>query len=139
MMPARIRSAFLIGVATMFLATQACAQSLTLTAPLPLRAGPGPRYRVATTAPVGAHLAPEPGGAEWTRVDYNGHSYYAETQQLLIASGAETTGAILPADPTCDFSYPYSGSNIFVDRPLAKLRHSEPLGFLFGYHRRNPC
>lgn len=139
MMSARTRAAFLIGFAVMILAGQAFAQTLTLSTPLSLRAGPGPRYRVATTAPVGAHLAPEPGGAEWTRVDYNGHSYYAETQQLLIASGAETTASILPADPTCDFSYPYSGSNIFFDRPLAKLRHSEPLGFLFGYHRRNPC
>jgi len=139
MIYARSRSAILIALAMIFVTAHACAQTLTLAEPLPLRAGPGLRYRQITTAPAGATLAPEPGGSEWTRVDYNGRSYYAETQRLQVASGAEATASILPADPTCDFSYPYSGSNLFFDRPLARLRHSEPLGFLFGYHRRTPC
>ena len=123
----------------LFQIAQACAQTVTLTEALPLRAGPGMRYRQLATAPAGAALSPEPGGTDWTRVDYNGRSYYAETRQFMAAAGVAESLTILPADPTCDFSYPYSGSNLFFDRPLAKLRHSEPLGFLFGYHRRTPC
>ena len=130
--------AILIGLAAMLMMGEACAQTLTLSEALPLRAGPGTHYRILKTAPVGAVLAPEPGGSEWTRIDYNGHSYYADTQQLNVASGAASP-APDPADPTCDFRYPYSGSNVFFDRPLAKLRHSDPLGALFGLHRRNPC
>ena len=139
MMLSRPRSLILACLATLCVVAQARAQTLTLVEPLTLRAGPGTNYRIAATAPVGATLAPEPGGSEWTRVDYKGRSYYAPTRQLMVAAGDDTPATILPADPTCDFSYPYSGSNVFFDRPLAKLRHSEPLGFLFGYHRRNPC
>ena len=131
--------AILACAGVLFHVTQACAQAVTLTEALPLRAGPGLHYRQLATAPAGAALSPEPGGTDWTRVDYKGRSYYAETRQFMTAAGVADTLTILPADPTCDFSYPYSGSNLFFDRPLAKLRHSEPLGFLFGYHRRNPC
>ena len=42
-------------------------------------------------------------------------------------------------DTTCDYGYPYSGSNSYFRRPLATFRHSEPLGALFGYHRADPC
>ncbi len=137
------RITILTGVmAAMCLTAVADAQTLTLTLTeaLSLRAGPGTQYRILKTAPAGAVLAPESGGMEWTRIDYNGHSYYADTQQLNVASGvAAPTQAPEAADPTCDFSYPYSGSNVFFDRPLAKLRHSDPLGALFGLHRRNPC
>lgn len=139
MMGLKLRSAILIGFSILCVMAQAYAQTLTLVEPLTLRAGPGTNYKIAATAPVGTILAPEPGGSEWTRVDFKGRSYYAPTQQLMVAAGADTPATILPADPTCDFSYPYSGSNVFFDRPLAKLRHSEPLGLLFGYHRRNPC
>ncbi len=133
------RAAILAVLSALFHFSQACAQTVTISEALPLRAGPGQRYRLLTTAPAGAALAPEPGGSAWTRVDYNGRSYYAETGQLRVAAGVAEAPPTPLADPTCDFSYPYSGSNIFFDRPLAKLRHSEPLGFLFGYHRRNPC
>lgn len=133
------RGAFLASIGAIFFMAEASAQTVTLSEALPLRAGPGLQYRLVKTAPAGAALAPEPGGAEWTRVDYNGRSYYVGTQQLIAASGGEAPTPGLTTDPTCDFSYPYSGSNLFFDRPLAKLRHSEPLGFLFGYHRRNPC
>lgn len=132
-------TAILIGVASLFLTAEADAQTVTLSEALALRAGPGMQYRLLKTAPAGAVLAPEPGGTEWTRIDYAGRSYYADTRQLNAASGGAAPTETLPTDPTCDFSYPYSGSNVFFDRPLAKLRHSDPLGVLFGYHRRNPC
>ena len=138
MRPVR-RAAMLTGIAALFYIAEACAETVTLTEALTLRAGPGLRYRQLATAPAGATLSPEPGGTDWTRVDYNGRSYYADTRQFMAAAGAAETLPIPQADPTCDYSYPYSGSNLFFDRPLAKLRHSEPLGFLFGYHRRNPC
>lgn len=131
--------AMMIGVMALFLTDAVCAQTLTLSEALPLRAGPGMQYRLLKTAPAGAVLLPEPGGSKWTRIDYDGHSYYADTQQLNAASGSAASAETLPTDPTCDYSYPYSGSNVFFDRPLATLRHSDPLGALFGYHRRNPC
>jgi uncharacterized protein YraI len=131
--------AMMIGVMALFLADAACGQTLTLSEALPLRAGPGMQYRLLKTAPAGAVLLPEPGGSKWTRIDYDGHSYYTDTQQLNAASGVAASAETLPTDPTCDYSYPYSGSNVFFDRPLATLRHSDPLGALFGYHRRNPC
>ena len=133
------RIAVLVGVIALFLTGAASAQTLTLSEALPLRAGPGTNYRLLRTAPAGAVLMPEPGGSAWTRIDYDGHSYYAETQQLNAASGVVAPAETLPTDPTCDYRYPYSGSNVFFDRPLATLRHSDPLGALFGYHSRNPC
>lgn len=134
-----LRAAFLASVGALFFVGEARAQTVTLSQALELRAGPGARYRLLATAPAGAALTPEPDGAEWTRVDYKGRSYYADSRRLIAASGGDSPSQSLTADPTCDYGYPYSGSNLFFDRPLAKLRHSEPLGFLFGYHRRNPC
>jgi hypothetical protein len=134
------RNAILEGaIMVMLLIEAANAQTLTLMEALPLRAGPGNQYRILKTAPMGALLTAEPGGLRWTRIDYDGRSYYADTRQLNVASGAASMQEPEATDPACDYSYPYSGSNMFFDRPLAKLRHSDPIGVLFGFHSRNPC
>lgn len=116
----------------------AFANTLTLAEPLDLRAGPGARHSVVATAPAGAEITILKDGAQWTRVSYDGRRLYAATAQLTVAPG-QASAPTATEDPTCDYGYPYSGSGLFFRRPLADLRHSEPLGFLFGLHRNHPC
>lgn len=114
----------------------AAAHELTLAEPVELRARPELRHRVAATAPAGATLEVLREGPTWTRVSLNGRRFYAPTSQLAGAAPP----AVSPADdPTCDYGYPYSGSGAYFAGGLTELRHSEPLGFLLGYHRRYPC
>jgi len=57
----------------------------------------------------------------------------------VIAPEVAPDARTATTDTTCDYGYPYSGSNSYFRRPLATFRHSEPLGALFGYHRADPC
>jgi hypothetical protein len=57
----------------------------------------------------------------------------------VIAPEVAPEARTATTDATCDYGYPYSGSNSYFRRPLATFRHSEPLGALFGYHRADPC
>ena len=111
--------------------------TLTLSQSVPLRLKPAFSHKIIETAPAGASLILLQEEAEWSLVDFQGRRLYAPTAKL--SPTLEPSSSTATDDPTCDYGYPYSGSNIFFDRPLAKLRHSEPLGFLFGYHRRSPC
>ncbi len=111
--------------------------TLTLSQSVPLRLKPAFSHKIIETAPAGASLILLQEEAEWSRVDFQGRRLYAPTAKL--SPTLEPSSSTATDDPTCDYGYPYSGSNLFFDRPLAKLRHSEPLGFLFGYHRRSPC
>ena len=111
--------------------------TLTLSQSVPLRLKPAFSHKIIETAPAGAPLILLQEEAEWSRVDFQGRRLYAPTAKL--SPTLEPSSSTATDDPTCDYGYPYSGSNLFFDRPLAKLRHSEPLGFLFGYHRRSPC
>lgn len=111
--------------------------TLTLSQSVPLRLKPAFSHKIIETAPAGASLILLQEEAEWSLVDFQGRRLYAPTAKL--SPTLEPSSSTATDDPTCDYGYPYSGSNLFFDRPLAKLRHSEPLGFLFGYHRRSPC
>ncbi len=111
--------------------------TLTLSQSVPLRLKPAFSHKIIETAPAGTSLILLQEEAEWSRVDFQGRRLYAPTAKL--SPTLEPSSSTATDDPTCDYGYPYSGSNLFFDRPLAKLRHSEPLGFLFGYHRRSPC
>lgn len=111
--------------------------TLTLSQSVPLRLKPAFSHKIIETAPAGASLILLQEEAEWSRVDFQGRRLYAPTAKL--SPTLEPSSSTATDDPTCDYGYPYSGSNLFFDRPLAKLRHSDPLGFLFGYHRRSPC
>jgi hypothetical protein len=113
----------------------ALAETITLAEPVELRAQPGARRRVVATAPAGAELSVLGAGRDFAPVSYDGRRLYAPTAQLVAATPSAAPGS----DPTCDYGYPYSGSGQFFARPLARLRHGEPLGFLFGYHRFYPC
>jgi hypothetical protein len=113
----------------------AISQVVTLHEPVDLRAKPGAKRAVVVTAPAGAELEVLREGREWASVSFDGRRLYAPAAQL-----ANATPSDLPApDPSCDYGYPYSGSGRFFARPLAQLRHGEPLGFLLGYHRFYPC
>jgi hypothetical protein len=113
----------------------AFAQALILHDPVDLRTRPGARRPIVVTAPAGAELLILDGAGKWLPVSYEGRRFYAPAVQLAAAAPSDQPGP----DPTCDYGYPYSGSNYFFARPLARLRHSEPLGFLLGYHRFYPC
>ena len=129
------RSAFVALIAFFALAGGAFAQVLTLREPVDLHAKPGPRGPLVLTAPVDSQLVILEDGDRWARVAFAGRRYYASKTQLVAASPSYEPGP----DPTCDYGYPYSGSGVFFARPLARLRHSEPFGFLLGYHRYYPC
>jgi hypothetical protein len=119
------------------LLTASAQTSVTLAQAVPLRLKPKLSHKIIETAPAGSSLILLQEDEEWSHIDFQGRRFYAPTAKLTMAS--QQTSATATDDPTCDYGYPYSGSNLFFDRPLAKLRHSEPLGFLFGYHRRSPC
>jgi hypothetical protein len=122
-------------LASLALAGSAFAEVLTLREPVDLRVTPGPKGRLALTAPVDSQLVILEDGDRWASVASAGRRYYASKTQLVAASPSDAPAP----DPTCDYGYPYSGSGVFFARPLARLRHSEPFGFLLGYHRYYPC
>jgi hypothetical protein len=122
-------------IALLLASGAAVADSVTLREPVDLRARPGSGRRVVATAPAGAELVVLGEGREWSPVSFEGRRLYARTARLVAVTPAAAPGS----DPTCDYGYPYSGSGEFFARPLAQLRHGEPLGFLFGYHRFYPC
>lgn len=113
----------------------AAAHALTLAESVDLRAGRGLKHRILMTAPAGSELVVLSDGGKWIPVAFQGRRFYAPVAQIVAASPTDEPGP----DPTCDYGYPYSGSGLFFARPLAQLRHGEPLGFLFGYHRFYPC
>lgn len=108
---------------------------LSLHAPVDLRERPVAKRPVVVTLPAGTDVTVLDEKGKWVELDFEGRRYFAPAVQIAAASPSFTPGP----DPTCDYGYPYSGSGLFFARPLAQLRHSEPLGFLFGYHRYYPC
>lgn len=111
------------------------ADVVTLRAPVDLRAKPGRNRPIVVTVATGGEVDVLKDGREWALVAFQGRPLYASAAQLANATPSD----LPPVDPTCDYGYPYSGSGAFFARPLAQLRHSEPLGFLLGYHRYYPC
>lgn len=111
------------------------AAAVTLRAPVDLRAKPGVRRPIVVTVAAGGEVEVLEDGREWVRVAFQGRPLYAPAAQLTNAAPGDAPSP----DPTCDYGYPYSGSGQFFMRPLARLRHGEPLGFLLGYHRFYPC
>ncbi len=111
------------------------AEIVTLRAPVDLREKPGSKRPIVVTVAAGGDVDVLEDGREWVRVAFEGRPLYAPAAQLANATPSDVPSV----DPTCDYGYPYSGSNQFFMRPLARLRHGEPLGFLLGYHRFHPC
>jgi uncharacterized protein YraI len=118
---------------------QAVAQPLTLARPAILRLGPGLRHPVIATAPAGAAIEVERRGRVWTRVALDGQRAYAASARL-VGVEPEAAAAVVDRrdDAGCDYGYPYSGSGRYFTG-LTELRHTGPLGFFLGYHRRWPC
>lgn len=116
-------------------ATASLANMVTLNEPVDLRVKPGVKRPVAVTAPAGAQLVVLDDRRDWIVVSFEGKRFWAPVGRLVAATPTDQPSP----DPTCDYGYPYSGSNYFFTHPLAQLRHSEPLGFLLGYHRFYPC
>ncbi|MFM8533349.1 MAG: hypothetical protein ACKOEC_07120, partial [Acidimicrobiia bacterium] len=108
---------------------------LTQRSPVELPERPPPKRPVVVTLPAGTDVTLLDEKGKWIELEFQGARYYASSVQVANASPSFVPGP----DPTCDYGYPYSGSGLFFARPLAQLRHSEPLGFLFGYHRYYPC
>jgi len=123
-------------LAALAIAGQAAADILILAEPADLRAGPGGRHRVVASAPAGAKLRVLREGRQWTKVSLDDRVGYVATSRIIEASPAAATPV---DDPTCDYGYPYSGSGLFFSPPHTQFRHSGPLGFFLGYHRRYPC
>ncbi|QGM98174.1 SH3 domain-containing protein [Methylocystis parvus] len=113
----------------------ALAQIVTLREPVDLRAKPGARRPIIVTVAPGGSVEVLKDGREWVLVGFEGRRFYAAAAQLTNATPSDVPSV----DPTCDYGYPYSGSGQLFMRPLARLRHSEPLGFFLGYHRFYPC
>ncbi len=111
------------------------AEVATLRSPVDLRAKPGRKRPIVVTVAAGGEVDVLKDGREWALVSFRGQPFYASSAQLTNATPSDEPSP----DPTCDYGYPYSGSNLFFARPLAQLRHSEPLGALLGYHRFYPC
>ncbi|MGJ0395482.1 MAG: SH3 domain-containing protein [Methylocystis sp.] len=112
---------------------QAAAIKLTLAYPAVLRAGPEEHYAAIGTAPAGTEVKILRDDPSWTRIAVENRRFFVATPELVFMSSrvTETSG--------CDFGYPYSGSSQYFAWPLTELRHSPPLGSLFGYHSRYPC
>jgi hypothetical protein len=76
----------------------------------------------------------------WVELIYKGKEYVTDRDNIYAIdktySDHPNTSDV---QSTCDYGHPYSGSNIFFDRPLAQFRHSTPLGWIFGKHERYPC
>ncbi len=127
----------LIRILTTFLALilASAASGVTLQEPVDLRVKPGVKRPVVVTAPAGADLTVLDDRRDWIVVLFEGRRLYAPVGQLVAATPTYQAGP----DPTCDYGYPYSGSNYFFSGPLTQLRHGEPFGFLLGYHRFYPC
>lgn len=112
---------------------QAAAIKLTLAYPAVLRAGPEENYAAIGTAPAGTEVKILRDDPSWTRIAVENRRFFVATPELVFMSSrvTETSG--------CDLGYPYSGSSQYFAWPLTELRHSPPLGSLFGYHSRFPC
>lgn len=130
------RFLFILAALALFAAPRAALSDVTtLRAPVDLRESPAMKRLVVVTLPAGTDVTLLGEKGKWVELDFEGRRYYATAVQVANATPSFTPGP----DPTCDYGYPYSGSGLFFARPLAQLRHSEPLGFLFGYHRYYPC
>lgn len=128
------RSLFALALFSVLLSgEQAAAIKLTLAYPAVLRAGPEEHYAAIGTAPAGTEVKIIRDDPSWTRVAVENRRFFVATPELVFMSSrvTETSG--------CDFGYPYSGSSQYFAWPLTELRHSPPLGSLFGYHNRYPC
>ncbi|TLG78626.1 SH3 domain-containing protein [Methylocystis sp. B8] len=112
---------------------EAAAIKLMLAYPAVLRAGPEEHYAAIETAPAGTEVKIIRDDPSWTRIAVGNRRFFVATLELVFVSSrvTETSG--------CDFGYPYSGSNQYFTWPPTELRHSWPLGELFGYHNRFPC
>lgn len=125
-------------IAVLFLAPAAAmASPVIVLEPTVLLAKAGARTSAITSIHAGAIVDLLRFGQRWSLIVLGGHKGY-------VASGA--LASVDPpavyydqsADRTCGYGYPYSGSGLNFTG-LAELRTSEPLGALFGYHRRWPC
>jgi len=123
----------------------AIAEPAILRAAASLRSGPAEGRAALETLPKGAAVDIERRGRRWSLVSYEGRRGYVATSAVgdpeVLAGPAEAgaRGPGDPNDPNCDRGYPYSGSAAFFRGGLTELRHSEPLGFFFGYHIDRPC
>lgn len=130
------RFLFILAAFALLMAPRAALSDvLTLRAPVDLREHPATKRLVVVTLPAGTDVTVLDEKGKWVELDFEGRRYFAPAVQIANASPSFIPGP----DPTCDYGYPYSGSGLFFARPLAQFRHSEPLGFLFGYHRYYPC
>lgn len=116
------------------------AQTITLEEATPLKIKPEISSEVSIYAKKGDVINVVSNSREWVYLAYKGKNYYTEFGNLYkIYTGNIGFPVSASSDATCDYGYTYSGSNIYFERPLAKMRHSDPLGFLFGNHERYPC
>ena len=124
---------------SLFFQSVAFSQTITLNKDTPLRSQPNNESTDAL-AKKGEDIIIISNTDDWVIIKYKGKKYYTEFDNIYkVYSGPSDYPVSASTDPTCDYTHPYSGSNIYFDRPLAKMRHSGPLGFLFGWHGRAPC
>lgn len=124
--------------------TPLSAQTITLVESIPLRLAPKESSQIILRAQKGDEINALSNTSEWVYLSYKSKNYYTEYGNLYkvydgLYVGISEYPVSASTDPTCDYGLPYSGSNSFFDRPLAKMRHLDPLGLLFGTHERSPC
>jgi hypothetical protein len=103
-----------------------------------MRSGPGANHPVIANVPAGAAVEIVASGRRWSRVSHEGRRGYVATAGLAEADAAVPPAYDPSSDPACDHGYPYSGSGAYFTG-LTELRHTGPLGFFLGWHRRWPC
>jgi len=129
------RSAIL--AATLSLSAAAAAHPVTLTAPAPLLATAGAPSSAITSLHAGATVQLLHHGKNWSRIRVARRVGYVRSDVIVPVDPPQVV-YLQSADRRCDYGYPYSGSDAYFTG-LVELRTSEPLGALFGYHRRWPC
>lgn len=125
---------------TLSFCTHASCQTITLNETISLYKSKAVDDAYATTAKVNEVVIILDSDNLWVTLKYKDKKYYTLYDNIYgphhKTVGSEDT---MTVDSTCDFASPYSGSNVFFDRPFAKFRHNYPMGIIFGEHERSPC
>jgi hypothetical protein len=128
---------FVACLAAAFCAPPFEAQAEVLEQTANLRVRPAANSRIIDVLPAGAEVVVVRANRRWLLVSSGDLRGYVARSALASSRNGETE-VFAAENPNCDQGYPYSGSSPYFSG-LTELRHSEPLGALFGYHVYRPC
>lgn len=142
-LPLRIKTYLLLSICPVFFFLQLNninAQTISLTETIALKLRPSENVETSIFVPKGDIIHVLSNTKSWVHLDYKGKKYFTEYGNIYETQNHQRDRlTLIPKDNACDYGLPYSGSNIFFERPLANFRHSTFLGILFGTHEEYPC